>query len=79
LTLLVLAEVMRNGSAGLGVTYLLIFGIGSIGGMLIMSCIIGVPFVLSLRISERLPVILQLSTASASVAFGFFYAWRILS
>ena len=79
MTLLVLTEVMRNGSAGLGMAYLLVFGIGSIGGMLIMSCIIGVPFVLCLKVSERLPVMLQLSTASASIVFGFFYAWRTLS
>jgi sulfite exporter TauE/SafE len=79
LTLLILTEVMRNGSAGLGVAYLLIFGIGSIGGMLVMSFIIGLPFILSLKVSDRLPVVLQLSTAFASVLFGFFYAWRILS
>jgi hypothetical protein len=47
--------------------------------MLIMSCLIGVPFVLSRKVSERLPIFLQLSTASASIVFGLFYGWRILS
>lgn len=76
LTLLVLTAVMRNGSALLGLAYLLIFGIGSIGGMLIMSCVIGLPFALSFRFSERLPFVLQLSAASASLVFGCFYAWH---
>jgi ABC-type nickel/cobalt efflux system permease component RcnA len=79
LTLLVLTAVMRNGSAVLGLSYLLVFGVGSIGGMLIMSCLIGLPFLLSFRLSNRLPQLLQLSAAAASVAFGFFYAWRIIS
>jgi high-affinity nickel permease len=79
LTLLVLTEVMRDGKPALGLAYLLVFAIGSTCGMLIMSSIIGLPFVLGVKLFKRLPSILQLSTASASVVFGFFYAWRILS
>ena len=79
LTLLVLTEVMRDGSPMFGMSYLLIFGIGSIGGMLIMSCLIGLPFALSPRFPRSMPVILQLSAASASVVFGFFYGWQIIS
>jgi len=79
LTLLVLTEVMRNGRAAMGLAYLLVFGIGSTGGMLIMSCVIGLPFVFGTKLSSSLPRLLQLSTASASVAFGVFYAWKIVS
>jgi ABC-type nickel/cobalt efflux system permease component RcnA len=79
LTLLVLTEVMRNGSAILGLSYLLIFGIGSIGGMLIMSSLIGLPFALSSRLSRRLPEILQVTAATASVVFGVIYGWGIIS
>jgi len=79
LTLLVLTEVMRTGSAILGFSYLLIFGIGSIGGMLIMSSLIGLPFALSSRLSQRLPETLQLTAATASVVFGFIYGWGIIS
>jgi sulfite exporter TauE/SafE len=70
---------MRGGKPAMGLAYLLVFGIGSTGGMLIMSCIIGLPFVIGMKLSDRLPSILQLSTAFASVVFGFFYAWQTLS
>ena len=76
LTLLVLTAVMRNGSAWLGLVYLLTFGIGSIGGMLIMSCMIGLPFALSFKFSERLPFALQILAATASLVFGVSYAWH---
>ena len=79
LTLLVLTEVMRNGSPVLGLSYLLIFGIGSIGGMLIMSSLIGLPFAFSSRLPARLPDVLQFSAAAASVVFGFYYGWQIIS
>jgi sulfite exporter TauE/SafE len=79
LTLLVLTEVMRNGSPLLGLSYLLIFGAGSIGGMLIMSSLIGLPFALSPRLPHRLPGVLQFSAAASSVVFGFYYGWQIIS
>jgi ABC-type nickel/cobalt efflux system permease component RcnA len=79
LTLLVLSEVMRNGSPVLGLAYLLIFGIGSIGGMLIMSSLIGLPFALSSRRATRLPDVLQFSAGASSVVFGFYYGWQIIS
>jgi len=79
LTLLVLTEVMRDGSPLLGLSYLLIFGIGSIGGMLIMSSLIGLPFALGSRFPTSLPDVLQFSAAAASVVFGFYYAWQIIS
>jgi high-affinity nickel permease len=79
LTLLVLTEVMRNGSPMFGLSYLLIFGIGSIGGMLIMSSLIGLPFALSSRLPARLPDVLQFSAAASSVVFGCYYGWQIIS
>lgn len=79
LTLLVLTEVMRSGSSVLGFSYLLIFGIGSIGGMLIMSSLIGLPFALSTRFPRFLPELLQFSAAASSVIFGFYYGWQIIS
>jgi sulfite exporter TauE/SafE len=79
LTLLVLTEVMRNGSPVLGLSYLLIFGTGSIAGMLIMSSLIGLPFVLSSRFPRLLPEVLRLTAAIASVVFGIYYGWQIIS
>src|SRR5262249_55752854 len=54
LTLLVLSEVVRHGSALLGFAYLIVFGTGSIAGMLLMSGIIGLPFTLGVRFFQRL-------------------------
>jgi len=79
LTLLVLTEIMRKGSPVAGLSYLLIFGIGSIGGMLIMSSLIGIPFALTSRLPARLPDVLQFSAAGSSVVFGLYYGWQIIS
>jgi high-affinity nickel permease len=79
LTLLVLTEAMRNRSALLGLSYLMIFGIGSISGMLIMSSLIGIPFALSSRLPARLPDVVQVFTAVSSVVFGLYYGWQIIS
>jgi high-affinity nickel permease len=79
LTLLVLTEVMRNRSAVLGLLYLLIFGFGSIGGMLIMSSLIGIPFAFGSRLPAHLPDLVQVFTAVSSVVFGLYYGWQIIS
>jgi ABC-type nickel/cobalt efflux system permease component RcnA len=76
LTLLGLAEVMRSGSRLLGFTYLLIFGVGSIGGMLLMSTLIGLPFVLTARRFQRVDTPVRLVAGSASILFGLYYAWQ---
>ena len=78
LTVLVLAQIAQSGSAALGLAYLVVFGIGSIGGMLFMSCLIGLPFSLSVRFSQRGLVFLRLLAGVASTAFGLFYAWGII-
>jgi ABC-type nickel/cobalt efflux system permease component RcnA len=76
LTLLVLSEVMRGGSRVLGLAYLLVFGIGSIGGMLLMSAIISLPFVYSDKYFERINTPMRLVAGLGSVAFGLYYAWQ---
>ena len=70
---------MRNRSVLLGLSYMMIFGIGSISGMLIMSSLIGFPFAFSSRLSRRLPEVLQFSAAVFSVVFGLYYGWQIIS
>jgi len=75
LTLLVLTEVVRNGSRTLGMAYLLVFGVGSIGGMLLMSILISLPIVLTTRRFERFEVPMRLVISISSIAFGFYYAW----
>lgn len=78
LTLLVLSEVVRNGTAALGFAYLLVFGAGSVGGMLVMSILIGLPFALGTRFFQRTLLPLRVLAGLASTAFGLFYARTIL-
>jgi ABC-type nickel/cobalt efflux system permease component RcnA len=75
LTLLVLTEVMNGGSRALGLSYLLIFGIGSIGGMLMMSTLVSLPFVFTSARATRIDAPVRLISGVASVAFGLVYLW----
>ena len=78
LTLLVLEQVMsRGGSRYLGLVYLLIFGLGSIGGMLVMSLLISLPFVFTANYFTRINNPLRLVAGLASVIFGIYYAWEV--
>jgi hypothetical protein len=47
--------------------------------MLVMSGLIGIPVVLGSRFLRRAPELLQYSAAIASVAFGVYYGWQIIS
>lgn len=77
LTLLVLSQIAHNGGVALGFAYLVIFGMGSIGGMLIMSTMIGLPFCLGVRFFEKSYHPLRLVIGILSTSFGVAYAWRI--
>ncbi len=76
LTLLILTEVVRGGSRALGLYWLLLFGAGSVGGMLLMSTLISLPFALTAARFERINTPVRLVAGLASVAFGLFYAWE---
>jgi ABC-type nickel/cobalt efflux system permease component RcnA len=77
LTLFVLTEVMGGGGSRLlGFAYLLIFGAGSVGGMLLMSALISLPFVLTASRFRRVDTPVRLVTGCLSVAFGLYYAWQ---
>jgi len=56
-----------------GLTYILLFGLGSVGGMLILSSLISIPFVLSARRFQMFNYGLQLMTALLSIALGLFW------
>jgi ABC-type nickel/cobalt efflux system permease component RcnA len=77
LTLLVLTEIVRDGSRALGLVYLFIFGVGSIGGMLLMSALISLPFVFTAARFERFNTRVRLIAGLSSVAFGLYYAWEM--
>jgi ABC-type nickel/cobalt efflux system permease component RcnA len=73
LTLLVLTQIE---SFALGLLYLAVFGLGSVGGMLLMSGLIGLPFALSARRFSRFHYGLQTLAAALSIAFGLWYAYE---
>jgi hypothetical protein len=74
LTLLVLTQIR---SMTLGLLYLGMFGLGSIAGMLVMSGVVGLPFVLSARRLTRVHYNLQMTAGGLSVCFGLWYAYEI--
>lgn len=78
LTLLLLTDVMRDGSAWRGVAYLLSFGLGSIGGMMMMSAVLSLPFVLTTGRFERFAQRIKFTAGVCSVLFGLYYAWQAL-
>lgn len=73
LTLLVLTQIE---SMALGVLYLIIFGLGSIVGMLLMSTLVGLPFALSARRLSSASYGLQSIAGALSIAFGLWYAYE---
>ncbi len=73
LTLLVLTQIA---SPFVGILYLLVFGAGSIVGMLLMSGLVGLPFVLSARKLDRFHYGLQTAAGALSICFGLWYAYE---
>lgn len=73
LTLLALTQIE---SAWMGFFFLAVFGLGSIVGMMLMSGLIGLPFVLTSGNVGRVHRHLQTSAAVLSLAFGLWYAYK---
>jgi ABC-type nickel/cobalt efflux system permease component RcnA len=73
LTVLVLTQIA---SPVVGLLALLVFGVGSIFGMLLMSGLIGLPFALSGKRLTKLHYGLQLAAGVFSVCFGLYYAYE---
>jgi len=59
----------------LGLLYIGIFGIGSLGGMLLMSLLISIPFILTAQRFERLNTALQAFAGLLSIGVGLFLIW----
>ncbi|HVF27466.1 MAG TPA: sulfite exporter TauE/SafE family protein [Pyrinomonadaceae bacterium] len=72
LTLLVLTQIQ---SVFVGLLYLIVFGVGSIAGMLMMSSLVGLPFALSARRFSGFSTGLQTVAGALSIAFGIWYAY----
>ena len=74
LTLLVLSTMS---SVAQGLIFLLLFGIGSILGMLLFSGLIGLPFKLTAGLSLRLNWWFRGAAGIISIALGLFIMWQI--
>jgi len=76
LIVLIQAELAREASGLLGIGFLLLFGVGSIAGMLAMGTVISLPFVLSAGSVAPLRAYLQRLAGAGSVLFGLYYGWQ---
>lgn len=74
LMLLVLTEIR---SPELGFLYILIFGIGSVGGMLIMSTLFSIPYLLLAGRFARIDAGLRFSSSLFSILFGAYLMYEI--
>ncbi len=73
LMILVLATIP---SAVAGLIYIAVFGLGSVGGMLVMSSLISLPFVLTRKRFSKLSEGLQVVVGLFSLSFGLFLVWQ---
>jgi cytochrome c biogenesis protein CcdA len=73
LSLLVMTQIQ---SPVLGLLYLAVFGIGSITGMLLMSGVIGLPFVFASRRFSGIHHSLQILAGACSIVFGVWYVYQ---
>jgi len=75
---LTLAVLTTIPSVALGLLYITVFGIGSIGGMLLMSAMIGLPFAVTARRFSVVNGGIRLFAGVFSVLFGLLLAWNLL-
>ena len=74
LMLVVLATIP---SPALAIAYLVVFGLGSIGGMVAMSALLGLPLLLASERLVRGEVVVQRAAALGSIAVGVLLAWEM--
>lgn len=74
LTLAVLTQIP---SVVLGLVYIDLFGLGSVGGMLLMSMMLSLPFALTARRLMAINSGIRLAAGLLSIAFGAMLAWGL--
>jgi sulfite exporter TauE/SafE len=74
LMLLVLSTIS---STTVGIAYILVFGLGSIGGMMVMSMLVGLPFHLTANRFARTDWFLRCAAGFFSLGFGLFMVYDI--
>ncbi|MEW6125557.1 MAG: urease accessory protein UreH [Acidobacteriota bacterium] len=65
-------------TVALGLAYIAIFGIGSVGGMLLMSAMIGLPFVATAEKFASFNRAIRIVAGLFSIGFGLYLAWNLL-
>ena len=73
---LMLVVLTTVSSRALAVLYIAVFGFGSVGGMVLMSALIGLPFAFTAK-HERLNTIVRAAAGIVSVVFGLVLAWQV--
>jgi high-affinity nickel permease len=74
---LMLAVLATIPSPTLAIAYIVVFGVGSIGGMMLMSTLLGLPLAIAAERFARAEVALRVVAGLASVAVGLVLAWEI--
>ena len=70
-----LAVMTTMPSLAMGISYIAVFGIGSISGMLVMSMLISLPFV---YVPGTWHHQMKVSTALFAIGFGSYFTWSLL-
>ncbi len=74
---LMLAVLTTTGSLLEGISYIFIFGLGSILGMLIFSGILGIPFMLAEKHHSRVSETIKLTAGLISMGLGIMIIWEV--
>ncbi|HKP85242.1 MAG TPA: urease accessory protein UreH [Blastocatellia bacterium] len=74
-----LAALATIPSVALGLVWIALFGIGTIGGMLLMSAAISLPFIITARRFSAINGAIRLLAGLFSIFFGLMIAWDLLS
>lgn len=61
----------------LGLGTILVFGVGSIGGMILMSLLMGIPLALAAGRARRVERVVRFAAGLFSLGFGIFIAWSV--
>jgi high-affinity nickel-transport protein len=61
----------------LSIAYLLLFGLGTIAGMVLITAVISTPFIHTARRFARMNRIITVASGILSLAFGLFVAYQI--
>lgn len=75
---LTLAVMTQIPSVALGLVYITLFGIGSVGGMLLMSAMISLPFAVTARRYSILNWAIRMLAGLFSIVFGLMLAWELI-